>query len=83
VPLISTAKFLATYTDSSAQFAYFKEIQNKIQLLTCSFSSDSEKAPDILHMKFGNFQSDKGQKKKFNSVKGASFFYCSAILNIF
>jgi hypothetical protein len=44
-------------------FKDFKKLQNEIQLLTCSFSSDFDKAPDTLHIELINLQSAEGLKR--------------------
>jgi hypothetical protein len=42
----------------------FKKVENEIQLLTCLFSSDDEKAPDNVQLDLINFESDNGLKVK-------------------
>jgi hypothetical protein len=52
-----------------------KKVANGIQLLTCPFSNDVEKAPDNLQLEVTDLHSDNGLREKFNSVKCADFLF--------
>jgi len=46
-----------------------------IQLLTCPFSFDVEKAPDNVQLEVTDLHSDNRLREKFNSVKFADFLF--------
>jgi hypothetical protein len=49
--------------------------ENKIQLSTCPFFFDLEKAPGNLQMKLTDLQGDTKLKEMLNSVKHVSMFF--------
>lgn len=71
VQLLSTATFL--HEEFNRWFKDFRKVENEIQLLTCPFYFNVEKAPANLQLKLIAFWSTNGMKQKFNYVKCANF----------